>query len=151
MIYLILALILGIIAGTITGLIPGIHINLVAVLLLSFSAFFLSYVSPLVLVVFIASMAICHSFLDFIPSIFLGAPDEDTVLSILPGHEMLIKGKAYEAIILTLYGSLAAIILTLFLTPIFIYLLPIIYDDITNNRYERKLTPTEIEFLYSKR
>jgi len=129
---LILALLIGVSAGTITGLIPGIHINLIAVLLLGFSAFFLTYFSPLVLAVFIISMAICHTFIDYIPSIYLGAPDEDTILSILPGHEMLIKGRAYEAIILTLYGSLAAIILSLLLSPIFIYLLPIIYPPMNN-------------------
>lgn len=129
---LLAALLLGVASGTLTGLIPGIHINLVTVLLLSFSAFFLSYFSPLVLVIFIASMAICHTFIDYLPSIFLGAPDEDTVLSILPGHEMLTKGRAYEAIILTLYGSLAAIFLTLLLAPIFIFLLPNIYEHITN-------------------
>ena len=129
-IYLILALLTGILAGTITGLIPGIHINLVAVLLLGFSAFFLTYFSPLVLAVFITSMAITHTFLDFIPSIFLGAPDEDTVLSILPGHEFLIKGRAYEAIILTLYGSLSAILIILLLSPVFIYLLPVAYPYI---------------------
>jgi len=132
MLYIILALFIGIIAGSITGLIPGIHINLVAILLISFSAFFLSYFSPLVLAIFIASMAITHTFIDYLPSIFLGAPDEDTVLSILPGHEMLIKGKAYEAVVLTLYGSLSAIILTILLVPIFIYLLPPIYPHITN-------------------
>ncbi len=131
-IYLILALLAGIIAGTITGLIPGIHINLVAILLLGASAFFLSYFSPFILVVFIASMAVTHTFLDYLPSIFLGAPDEDTVLSILPGHEMLIKGRAHEAVILTLYGSAAAIILTLILAPAFIFLLPHIYSHITN-------------------
>ena len=131
-IYLILALFAGIIAGTITGLIPGIHINLIAVILLGFSAFFLSYFSPLTLAIFIASMAITHTFLDYLPSIFLGAPDEDTILSILPGHEMLIKGRAYEAVILTLYGSVAAIFLTLLLTPVFIFLLPRIYSHITN-------------------
>ena len=88
--YIILAFFLGILAGTFTGLIPGIHINLVAIILLSFSAFLLTYFSPIILVVFIVAMAITHTFIDYLPSIFLGAPDEDTVLSILPGHEMLI-------------------------------------------------------------
>jgi putative membrane protein len=135
MIYLILMLILGtilgILAGVITGLIPGIHINLIAILLLGASAFFLSHISPLVLAVFIAAMAITHTFLDYLPSIFLGAPDEDTALSILPGHEMLVKGRAYEAVILTLYGSAAAIILSMLLLPTFIYLLPLIYNSMT--------------------
>jgi len=118
------ALILGILFGTATGLIPGIHINLIGALLISISVSLLAFTSPIILVIFIVAMAITHTFIDFIPSIFLGAPDEDTVLSILPGHELLKKGKGYEAIALTTYGSLAAIILILIISPIFILLLP---------------------------
>jgi putative membrane protein len=124
------AVFLGIILGTITGLTPGIHINLVSTLLLSFSAFLLSslQISPLILVVFLVSIAITHTFIDFIPSIFLGAPDQDnTALSILPGHEMLLKGKAYSAVIYTAYGSLLALMIILFFSPIFFYFLPLIY------------------------
>ena len=86
----IIALALGIIAGTITGLTPGIHINLVAVILVSASL--ILPISPIILVVFIVAMSITHTFLDFIPSIFLGAPDDDTVLSVLPGHKVTSSG-----------------------------------------------------------
>ena len=126
-IYLISALILGILAGTITGLIPGIHINLISIFLISLSGFFLTHLFPIILVVFIVAMAITHTFIDYIPSIFLGAPDEDSILSVLPGHQLLLKGQGYFAIIFTLYGSLTALLIILFFTPIFIYLLPIIY------------------------
>jgi len=111
LIEILLALLLGIIAGTITGLIPGIHINLIGVLLISISTTVLFKVPSIYLVVFIVAMAITHTFLDFIPSIFLGCPDTDTELSVLPGHELLKKGLGYEAILLTSYGSLAAIII----------------------------------------
>lgn len=104
-----LALIVGIIAGTITGLIPGVHINLIGAFIVSLSASLFYLINPIYLVVFIVAMAITHTFVDFIPSIFLGCPDTDTELSILPGHEMLKRGEGYEAIILTCYGSLAAI------------------------------------------
>lgn len=121
------ALILGVLVGTLTGLTPGIHINLVAVMLLSFSVFLLNLTTPIILTIFIVSMAITHTFLDFIPSIFLGAPNEDSFLSILPGHQLLLKGKAYYAIVYTLYGGLAALVIILLFTPIFIYLLPLVY------------------------
>jgi len=127
---LILALIIGVLAGTFTGLLPGIHINLVGAILLGISASLLQLVSPLTLVIFIVSMAITHTFIDFIPSIFLGAPDEDSILSVLPGHQLLLKGKGYEAIILTLYGGLTALILILIFTPLFILILPKIYPYI---------------------
>lgn len=127
LIELVIALIVGVIVGTITGLTPGIHINLVAFFILSALAFL--HISPIALAVFIVAMSVCHTFIDFIPSIFLGAPDEDSVLSVLPGHEMLIKGEGYEAVILTLYGSIIGIFLILLFTPLFILFLPKIYDN----------------------
>jgi putative membrane protein len=126
---LLLALALGIICGSITGLAPGIHINLVSAGVLALSSFLLIHsITPIAIVVFLVAMAITHTFVDFIPSIFLGAPDEDdTALSILPGHEMLTQGKAYEAVIYTLYGSITALLIILFFSPIFYFYLPQIY------------------------
>lgn len=119
LIEIIIALLAGVLLGSITGLTPGIHITLVAFFILSALAFL--HVSPIALTVFIVAMSICHTFIDFIPSIFLGAPDEDSVLSVLPGHEMLIKGEGYEAVILTLYGSVIGIFLILLFAPLFIF------------------------------
>lgn len=128
---IILALILGIILGAITGIIPGIHINLVSALLLSFSTALISSnlgIQPIFLVVFLISMATTHIFVDFIPSIFLGAPDQDdTALSILPGHEMLNKGKAQEAVMITSCGCILGILLIIILTPLFYFFLASIY------------------------
>ena len=125
-----LFLLLGIIFGTITGLIPGIHINLVGAFIVSLSASLLYLTDPIYLVVFIVSMAITHTFVDFIPSIFLGCPDTDTELSILPGHELLKKGEGYEAIILTCYGSLAAIFILVLITWPSIIIISKIYDSL---------------------
>jgi len=122
----VLALLLGIVVGTFTGLAPGIHINLVSAILLgSLSTIpFLNSFAKIYFVVFIVAMAITHSLLDFIPSIFLGAPDEDTALSVLPGHELLKQGRGYEAAVLSLYGSLSALLIILIFIPIFILILP---------------------------
>jgi putative membrane protein len=131
---IILALLIGIIAGSISGIIPGIHINLVSALLLSISTALISSslnIQPLFLVIFLVSMATAHTFIDFIPSIFLGAPDQDdTALSILPGHEMLTKGQAYEAVIITAYGCLSGVFLILILTPLFFFFLPLVYPHV---------------------
>ncbi|MDP4039482.1 MAG: tripartite tricarboxylate transporter permease [Candidatus Pacearchaeota archaeon] len=127
LIEIIIALLLGCLIGTFTGLIPGIHINLIAVILISSLSSF-SNIQPIYFAIFITSLAITHTFLDFIPSVFLGAPDEDTFLSILPGHQMLKLGKAHEAITLTLYGSLIGILIILLFTPIFIYAIPLIFN-----------------------
>ncbi|MDP2925950.1 MAG: tripartite tricarboxylate transporter permease [Nanoarchaeota archaeon] len=124
---LIIALTVGICIGTFTGLLPGLHINLVSTILLASSPILLAITSPISLVVFIVALSITHTFVDFIPSIFLGAPNEDTALSILPGHQMLLEGKGFEAVIITLYGCLASIPIIFILTPIFIFSLSKIY------------------------
>lgn len=122
-----IAIILGCLAGTFTGIAPGIHINLVAaILVLSLDKF--QNIPILALVVFITSMSITHTFIDFIPSIFLGAPEEDNFLSVLPGHRLLLEGKGQEAFILTLYGSIFAIPIILIFTPIFALALPFFFS-----------------------
>jgi putative membrane protein len=125
MITLILPLLLGIFAGTITGLIPGIHINLVAIFLLSLAI--TTQLQPITLIIFIAAMAIAHTFLDFIPAIFLGAPDEDTGLGILPGHELLLFGRGHHALKLTLLGSIIATVSLFLIIPTFMIIIPKIF------------------------
>ena len=127
---LLLALLAGILAGTFTGLAPAIHINLVSLGLVTVSPFLLNFFSPLILAVFIVAMSITHTFIDFIPSVFLGAPDEDTALSVLPGHRLLLKGRGYEAVILTAYGSALGILAIIILSPLFVLFLPFAYNYI---------------------
>jgi putative membrane protein len=123
MIELLIALLLGVLAGTFTGLSPGIHINLIAIL--AIANVLPSQITATI--IFITAMATTHTFTDFIPSIFLGAPDEDSCLATLPGHELLLSGNGHRAVILTLIGSIIAILSLIFIIPIFIYLIPKIY------------------------
>ncbi|MEM4271498.1 MAG: tripartite tricarboxylate transporter permease [Candidatus Pacearchaeota archaeon] len=128
LIELFIALLIGIIAGTFTGLFPGIHINLVAAFLIACFPLLSSFLPLIALAVFVISMSITHTFIDFIPSIFLGAPEEDSFLSVLPGHRMLLEGKAYEAFVITLYGSLTALAIVLIFTPLFILFLSSVFN-----------------------
>ena len=127
MIEIILATVLGIFSGIITGLIPGIHVNLVCTLLLSLSLFFLNIFPPITLATFIIAMSVTHTFIDSIPSIYLGAPDSSMALSVLPGHKLLLQGKGHEAVLLTIIGSLSALILGISIIPLTIPLLEFIY------------------------
>lgn len=116
----VIALFLGCLAGIFTGLAPGIHVNTVAAGVLASLAFLTKWFSPLSLGVFLVAMVIMHSFVDFIPSIFLGAPDEgETALSVLPGHKLLLAGKGYTALKLTVIGGIGSTIIGLALLPIF--------------------------------
>ena len=116
-----LYLILGILLGILTGITPGLHFNNVAIIVLSISSLFT--IDPLYFAITVTAMMITHTFADFIPSTFLGAPDEDTSLSTLPMHRMLLKGEGYHAIYLSTYGSLLAFLYSLPLIPLFFLLL----------------------------
>ncbi|HDM67223.1 MAG TPA: hypothetical protein ENG62_02420 [Thermoplasmatales archaeon] len=113
---------LGVLMGVLTGLLPGLHVNNIALILLSLSTsiaaslgFLSTYGIPqqfifLLIAVFILSTSISHSFHDTIPTTFLGAPDEDTALSVLPAHSLLLEGNGFEAIALSAMGSYGAIL-----------------------------------------
>jgi len=124
----------GICFGIITGITPGIHINLVSVVLLSISPFLLQYFTVFSVVSFIIAMSITHTFLDFIPSTFLGAPEESTALSVLPAHKLLLRGMGYEAVRLSVIGSLLCLVFVVALSffgwkiisPVFEFLKPYI-------------------------
>src|SRR3972149_8787766 len=118
---IILALLIGTLAGIFTGLIPGIHINLVGAIIVSLSISLLSNIPAIYMGVFIVSMSITHVFIDFIPSIFLGAPEDGTELSVLPGHEMLKKGQGFQAVHLTSLGCLYGFFFFFFLFSIFFF------------------------------
>jgi putative membrane protein len=114
MLEIILISFLGISIGVIIGLLPGMNINNILPLILSAITIFHS---PYHIAALIVSIAITQIFISYIPSIFLGAPSEDTSLSVLPGHKMLLEGRGYEAIKLTIIGGLCS----LFLTTILIF------------------------------
>ena len=108
--------IFGVCVGAITGLIPGMHINTLIPLIMGMTFLF---ASPYYLVVFIVSLTITWIFISYIPSIFFGAPQEDTSLAVLPGHRLLLEGRGYEAIKLTLIGGMGSLVITLILLSIF--------------------------------
>src|SRR3989304_8919058 len=102
MIEFLLMLFLGIALGTILGLLPGMSINNVLPMMLSLAVF----LPPQYLAILIISTGVSQIFVSYIPSIFLGAPDADTSLSVLPGHKLLNEGKGYEALKLTVIGGI---------------------------------------------
>jgi len=124
---ILLAILAGVTAGTVTGLTPGIHTNLVAVVLVSISPFLLRYTNPVVLGVFMIAISVTNTFLDSIPSIFLGAPEAETALGVLPGHRYLLRGFGYMAVKLTLIGCFGAVLLSLILFPVSIPVVKFVY------------------------
>lgn len=117
MLGLMLAILFGVFCGTITGLIPGIHINLLTATLISLN---IENIEPNIQIIYVVSLSITHTFVDFIPSVFLGAATEETINSVLPGHKYLLSGDGYKAVYLTLIGSSIGILSLVFVIP-FIY------------------------------
>jgi putative membrane protein len=120
---IVLALCFGLALGIVTGLVPGVHVNLVAVLLFSF----LHFDGYLVAIVIIAN-AVTHTFLDTIPSVFLGCPEEGNCLSALPGHRLLMQGKGYYAVMLTVVGSFFGLLLSVMVLPLLLYIVEPVYS-----------------------
>ena len=109
---LILFVLIGIGSGIVLGLLPGAHVNNILPLILALTV---SFSSPYCLAVFIVALALTQIFISFIPSVFLGAPEADTSLSVLPGHRLLLEGRGYEAIKLTVVGGICSLLLSLVL------------------------------------
>lgn len=127
---IILMIFLGIISGIITGLIPGIHINLIASIILINFVLLNSIFGINGLIIYIIAMSVTHSFIDFIPSICFGVPSEDTCLSVLPAHRLVLNGEGYKAIFLSSIGSLFGTFFIISFSPIFYLGLKSLYENV---------------------
>ena len=130
---LIIAMSMGVFLGFITGVIPGLHINLISTLVIANVIFLKSNFDPLYTSVAIVVMSLVNNFVDFIPSCYLGAPNEETILTVLPGHRYLKQGKAHEAILLAVIGSSLGVILIAFLSIPLLAIVKGIYEKIKSS------------------
>ncbi|ACV24326.1 tripartite tricarboxylate transporter permease [Methanocaldococcus fervens] len=116
-------LILGIICGTITGLFPGIHPNNIVAL----SFLILPYFGVNNYVPFLIGLVIAHYFINFIPSAFLGVPDDETAVSVLPMHKLTLSGNGYEAVVLAGFGSYLGVVFSIIIS---LFLISILHFDV---------------------
>ena len=108
------AFFIGVFFGCMTGLIPGFHVNNVAMIAVSLSPLAIGLGIPLSAVAaIIVSMGTVHTFLNYIPGALLGAPDGDTALALLPGHRMLLSGKATQGVAYSARGSQLGLLLSI--------------------------------------
>lgn len=114
---------LGCALGTFTGIVPGIHVNTLAAMMLASYPAIVSVLplgeaeAAIAVGSCIMSASVVHSFVDFVPSVFIGAPDAEDAVSVLPGHRLLLAGRGMEAVRAAAIGSLigcsASIVLAL--------------------------------------
>lgn len=111
---------LGVLCGFALGMLPGMHINnilpFLAFLPFSDDGFYF----------FIISASISFVFSSFFQSVLVGAPNEETAISVLPGHRLIQKGQGHLALLLLIYGGLVALLVSAALLPLFIFILPYI-------------------------
>lgn len=122
----------GAILASITGTIPGMHVNNLISILIPLFPILSRELGIEGLAVFIVSMAVAHTFVNTIPSTYLGAPDPSTG-SILPAHRLLLMGRGHMAVVLTLAGSIISLILSLMILPMFMLVLPRLSQIIERN------------------
>lgn len=109
--HILIGILIGTILGLLTGFLPGIHPNNFIKLIPEDSIFFA--------ISFLVSLSISNSFFSLFASIFLGAPESDTVLSVHPGHRLMKKGYGLKAFYIGCYTSLFASIFSLIFYPFF--------------------------------
>ena len=112
--------------GILAGLVPGLHPNTILMTLLSFFWLLEGYPTYYILT-FVVSMAVSNTIVNFIPSIFVGAPDPGTCLSVLPGHRFLVRGEGHEALFLTVVGGVSVLVFTVLALPFLLWFIPFIY------------------------
>lgn len=127
-------ILIGTILGIIAGLIPGLHTNNIALIVATL---------PILgedLSIILLTTAIVQTFVEFIPSTYLGAPTSNTFEGVLPAHKMLLEGNGREAVFLSVYGGIIGMGVSLLTTPIFFLFLQ-------NNKQEILLaTPIILTF-----
>ncbi|MFH0836196.1 MAG: tripartite tricarboxylate transporter permease [Candidatus Micrarchaeota archaeon] len=112
----VLAFAYGLLLG-VTGLIPFVHVNtLLDLIPLAPNA------------VFIVALSFSHLVFETIPAVFFGVPSASQSVSVLPAHEMLLKGQAGTAFKLISSALLKAILFSFFLLPLAWLVLPLAFD-----------------------
>ena len=133
-IYVLLGIMLGAVVGigcgVVSGLIPGIHANTMAGVLLSLQALLLVWFDPVVIASAMFAALVTHTFLDCVPGTFLGIPDADTSLAVLPAHSLCLEGRGEEAVRISALGSAAGVALSLPLALAFVLVLPALQPGI---------------------
>ena len=116
--------------GSISGIIPGIHPNLVASVIFSSKDALAVIIPEKNLAIGIIVLTFANSVTNFVASCYFGVPESDNCATVLPGHRYLLRGKAHEAVMITVISSILSLLSLIAVTPILIWITPIIYENI---------------------
>jgi putative membrane protein len=118
--------VLGTLVGGLFSLLPALHIYNVAGIFLLAVLRFDPQIAPVYIALTLLSALVAYGFLNTIPSVFLGVPDESTAFMVLPASKCLLQGRGYEASMLTGIGSLGGILLMAATAPFALSFIPVL-------------------------
>ncbi len=126
----VVSVLIGTLISTVLSCLPGLHvynvIGLLVLLVLTLGSHGVT-LPPEVYLPFIAGMIVGWSMLNTIPSVFLGAPDESAIFTVLPGQKYLMFGRGFEGAMITGVGGLAGVFfLVLVVGPLAPHYLPVV-------------------------
>jgi putative membrane protein len=135
----------GIILGLLSGLLPGLHSNTIISVISSLG------IDEEALAIIIISLFPVHLVTSFIPSRFFGIPESGTVLAVLPGQRMVLKGKGIAALKTVLLSSIFAALISVSLFNLSLDLFPLIYEGIRSSMKYILLTISIVLVARSRR
>ncbi|MFC1498147.1 tripartite tricarboxylate transporter permease [Verrucomicrobiota bacterium] len=119
MITVILSAAAGAVISSLLACIPGLHIyNVLGLLVIGLHAmglYGLTLPTEILVPVF-TGMIVGYAMLNTVPAVLLAAPDESAFFTVQPGQKYLMRGRGYEAVMITAIGGLAGLFLVVFLT-----------------------------------
>lgn len=112
----------GVVVSAVTALIPGLHVyNLMALGVLGLHAGVCAAIPYECVLGLFAGLLAGFAFFNSLPSVFLSAPDESAVFTVLPGQRYLMEGRAVEAVALTTIGAAMGLLVII---PVFAIVMP---------------------------
>ncbi len=140
MILLMLKVLVSTLAGTLVsaviGCLPAMHVYNFAALFVVFHAAVSKSAlgsDPYVMMPFMMGLIVGWAILNTVPAVFLGAPDESSMLMVFPTQKYLMQGRGYEAAALTAIGSLGGVVCLLIVAPFLGRILPIVRGVLNPN------------------
>jgi len=105
------AAIAGCLIGMLVGCLPGLHVyNLLAFGVVAVPQCGVVVAEP-VLIGAVTGMLVGFVVAGAIPSIFLAAPDESALFTVLPGQDFLMRGRGLQAVWLVTWGGIWGLVL----------------------------------------
>jgi len=115
---------IGFAIGFFGGLMPGLHSNTIISVLATLG------IDERALAVMIISLYPAHMIASFVPSIFFGIPESSTVVAVLPGQRMVLRGEGLAALKTVLLSCIIAALVSSALFSVSLDIFPLVFGAI---------------------